>query len=245
MKKISVLVKQVFMTTLLLGITVSANAQEFIASEDDTTVMTEYNDGQLWAYRQIGDFVVGMSNHIEKDDYGDNYQIMICIKNLSENSSLFDPSLVTSTLINKKDETEELKVYTYEQYMKKVKNSQAFTSALTRISNGLNVMTAGRETTRSTKHNGKESRTEVHTTYNSGAASAACIAASTNIMTQSKMMADDRKTISQGYLKKTTIHPDEGIMGYMNIKHQKGLTMTVNIPIEGQVFSFDWDIAKK
>jgi hypothetical protein len=39
--------------------------------------------------------------------------------------------------------------------------------------------------------------------------------------------------------------PEEGIIGYMNIKHRKGVRMTVNIPIEGQIFSFDWDIAKK
>ena len=51
--------------------------------------------------------------------------------------------------------------------------------------------------------------------------------------------------ISQGYLKQITIHPNEGIIGYMNIKHKKGVHMTVNIPIEGQVYSFDWDVSKK
>ncbi len=59
------------------------------------------------------------------------------------------------------------------------------------------------------------------------------------------MMSDDKKTISQGYLKLTTVHPDEGIIGYMNIKHRKGVRMTVNIPVDGQVFSFDWDVSKK
>lgn len=49
-------------------------------------------------------------------------------------------------------------------------------------------------------------------------------------------MSDDKKTISQGYLKLTTVHPEEGIIGYMNIKHRKGVRMTVNIPIEGQIF---------
>lgn len=84
-----------------------------------------------------------------------------------------------------------------------------------------------------------------NTAYNYAAASAANMAATTQIMTLGKMMSDDKKTISQGYLKLTTIHPEEGIIGYMNIKHRKGVCMTVNIPIEGQIFSFDWDIAKK
>lgn len=50
----------------LLGFSFSVNAQDFIAAENDTTVMSEYNDGRLWAYRQIGDFVVGMTNYEEK-----------------------------------------------------------------------------------------------------------------------------------------------------------------------------------
>lgn len=58
-------------------------------------------------------------------------------------------------------------------------------------------------------------------------------------------MADDRNTKSQGYLRITTIHPNEGIIGYMNVKRKNGLLMTVNIPVGGQVYSFDWDVTKK
>ena len=31
----------------------------------------------------------------------------------------------------------------------------------------------------------------------------------------------------------------------MNIKRKRGTTMTINIPINGQVYSFDWDVTKK
>jgi hypothetical protein len=235
-----------YLTTLLLGISISANAQVFVAAENDTTVQTEYNDGRLWAYRQIGDFVVGMTNYVVKSDYGKNYQILIFIKNLSETSALFDPSLVTSTLTDKRGETERMKVFTYEQYMKKVKNQQAWAMALTGFSTGLNAGMAGYQTTYTTIYGaGGMPYTQVHTTYNYAAASAANMAASTQLMTLSKLMSDDKKTISQGYLKLTTIHPNEGIIGYMNIKHRKGVRLTVNIPIEGHVFSFDWDVTKK
>lgn len=235
-----------FLIVLLFGITCSVNAQEFVAAENDTTVLTEYNDGRLWAYRRIGDFVVGMTNYVEKSDYGKNYQILIFIKNLSETSALFDPSLVTSTLTDKQGKTDGMKVFTYEKYMKKVKNQQAWTMALTGFSAGLNAGMAGYQTTHSTTYAaGRMPYTQVHTTYNYAAASAANMAASTQMMTLSKLMSDDKKTISQGYLKLTTVHPDEGIIGYMNIKHRKGVRLTVNIPIEGQVFSFDWDVTKK
>ena len=53
----------------LIAISCSVQAQDFLAAENDTTVLTEYNDGRLWAYRQIGDYVVGMTNYVEKDDY--------------------------------------------------------------------------------------------------------------------------------------------------------------------------------
>lgn len=87
-----------YLIALLLGITISVNAQEFIAAENDTTVMSEYNDGRLWAYRQINDFVVGMTNYEEKDDYGKYYQIAIFIKNLGDTPVTFEPKQITSVL---------------------------------------------------------------------------------------------------------------------------------------------------
>ena len=71
------------------------------------------------------------------------------------------------------------------------------------------------------------------------------MAAQNQIMTLGMMMENDKKFKEQGYLRKTTIHPNEAIIGYINIKQKRGLTMTVNIPINEQVFSFNWDVAKK
>ena len=230
----------------LFAISNAAIAQTFVADESDTTVMTEYNDGRLWAYRQLGDFVVGMTTYVDKDGYGKNYQILLFIKNLGDSSVTFDPSLVTSKLYNKNDEEQEMKVFTYERYMKKVKNAQALALALTGFSAGLNAGMAGYQTTYTTSYgaNGMP-YTHVHNTYNYAAASAANMVASTQVMTLGMMMSNDKKTISQGYLKMTTIHPDEGIIGYMNIKHKKGKRMKVNIPVDSYVFSFDWDVSKK
>lgn len=42
-----------------------------------------------------------------------------------------------------------------------------------------------------------------------------------------------------------TVHPGEGIIGYMNIKRKRGQMMTVNIPVGDSVYSFDWDVAKR
>ena len=52
-------------------------AQKFMNNDMDTTVIMEYNNGYLWIYHGAGDFVVGMTNNEEQDDYGSYYQISI------------------------------------------------------------------------------------------------------------------------------------------------------------------------
>ena len=54
-----------------------------------------------------------------------------------------------------------------------------------------------------------------------------------------------KKVKEQGYLKKTTIHPGESIVGYMNIKRKKGGLLTVEIPVGKDAYLFDWDVSKK
>lgn len=229
----------------ILSLASSLKAQTFVKAENDTTVMSEYNDGRIWAYRQIGDFVVGMTNYEEKDDYGKYYQIAIFIKNLGEASTTFDPAQVTSSLYTKQGDSLKLQVYTYDEYMKKVKTAQAWSMALLGFSAGMNAGMAGYQTSYTTSSGvGGIPYTQVQTTYNYAAASTANMAATTQMMTLSKLMADDRNTKSQGYFKITTVHPGEGIIGYMNIKRRRGVSMTVNIPVGEQVFSFDWDVRK-
>ena len=230
----------------LLFLASSIKTQTFIKAENDSTVMSEYNDGRIWAYRQIGDFVVGMTNYEAKDDYGKYYQIAIFVKNLGEESITFDPDMVTSSLYTNRGNTIKLQVYTYEEYMKKVKNAQTWSMALLGFSAGMNAGMAGYQTTYTTTYGaGRMPYTQVHTTYNHAAATAANIAATTQMMTLSKLMADDRNTKSQGYLKITTVHPGEGIIGYMNIKRKKGELMKVNIPVGGFEYKFDWDVNRK
>lgn len=232
---------------LLMMLPLAVFADSFLNPiKNDTNVISEYNDGKLWVYRQIRDFVVGVANYEEKDDYGKYYQIIIFIKNLGESPITFDPDKVTSSLCTKRGDTLKLQVYTYDEYMKKVKNAQALSMAIFGFAAGINAGMAGHQTAyTSTYGAGGMPYTQAHTTYNYAAASAANIAATTQMMILSKLMADDRNTKSQGYLKITTIHPGEGIIGYMNIKRKRGTSMTVNISINEQAFSFDWEIIKK
>ena len=231
---------------LLLSIAYSMSAQEILVADNDTTVLTEYHDGHLWAYRQIGEYVVGMTNYEQKDSYGKYYQIAIFIKNLGNESTTFDPEGITSDLYRKSGDTLALEVYTYDEYMRKIKNAQAASMLILGFSSGLNAGMAGYQTTYTTAYGaGYMPYTHISTTYNAAAASMATTAATTQMLTLGKLMSDDRNTKSQGYLKKNTIHPNEGIIGYMNIKRKKGRIMTVNIPVNGNIYSFDWNVSKK
>ena len=237
--------KQNICVVIFLLLSTICKAQTFIYPQNDS-ILTEYNDGKFWAYLNKNDFVVGLSCFEEKDDYGKYYHLDIFIKNLSETPIVFQPDSVHSNLLTKKDDTLKLEVYTNEEYQKKIKRSQAWAMALYGISAGINAGTAGYSTSYSTSYSSNGyAYTTITNHYDANAAYQANLVANAQIATYGKLMTDERVTKEQGYLKKNTIHPNEGIVGYMNIKRKKGNILTINIPINGNVYSFELDVNKK
>ena len=90
----------------------------------------------------------------------------------------------------------------------------------------------------------RELKLKMPINYTPNAAYQANLVANALIATYGKMMADERVTKEQGYLKKNTIHPNEGIIGYMNIKRKKGHILTINISISGYIYPFELDVNK-
>lgn len=231
---------------ILSGISIMCYAQNFLMSDNDSTVITEYNDGKLWAYKNMNGYNVGLTCYETKDSYGRYYQIQIYIDNTNSQDVIFDPDKVNANLINKKGDTISLEVYTNEEFQKKVEVAQIFTMALYGASSGLNARNAGYSTSYSTTYspNGYAYRTTT-THYNPNAAYQATLAANAQMATYGKMMADERVAKEQGYLKKNTIHPNESIVGYMNIKRKRGCKLIINVPLDGYVYTFEWDVEKK
>ena len=206
----------------LVCVSVVSKAQTFIQSEKDSTVMTEYNNGNLWAYKNANGLAVGLTVYETKDDYGKFYRIDIFVKNQCDSSVIFIPEDVTSLLLTNSEDTSQLIVYTNETFQKKIRRKQNWTMALYGFSAGLSAGSTGYSTSYSTSYasNGF-AYTTVTNHYDANAAYQANMAASNQIITLGKMMDDDREIREEGYLKKTTIHPNEGLMGYMNIKRKK------------------------
>lgn len=131
-----------------------------------------------------------------------------------------------------------MKVYTSESFQKMIRNKQMWAEALTGFANGLNAGMARYSTSYvSTPYGGY-----TVSTYNPGNAAVANMIATNQMMEMGKQMENDRRIRDEGYLKKNTIHPGEGIVGYMFVKKQKGVTMEVQIPVNGFVFDYKWNI---
>lgn len=236
--------KSILLLIALLSVNV-INAQEIIRIDNDSTFFTDYRDGEEWAYSTKGNFMIGLNNKSINDDYGKFYQISIYIHNLGSNSYTFDPATIRSELYKSNGDTLQLTVYTNESFQKKIKKTQNWAMALTAFSNGLNSGMAGYQTTYTTQRVGNYTYTTPVTTYNHAAASTAQIAANTQMAVMEQQMKDDRVVREEGYLKKNTIYPDEAIVGFMNIKRKKGDVLKVEIPIDGELFYFIWDVSKK
>lgn len=235
-----------FIYIIILALfSIMCNAQIFMYPENDS-ILTEYNDGKMWAYQNKNNFIVGVTCFEEKDDYGKYYQLNIFIKNSSNSPIIFQPDNIYSNLLTKKNDTIQLEVYTNDEYQKKIKRSQAWAMALYGISAGLNAGTAGYSTSYSTSYSPNGfAYTTITQHYDANASYQANIASTNQILTLGQMMENNRTIREQGYLKTTTVYPGEAIVGYMNIKRKKGKLLTVSIPIKDYIYSFSWDVKKK
>lgn len=148
--------------------------------------------------------------------------------------------------MQRKNDTLELKVYTNEEFQKKIERDQAWAMVLYGVAAGLNASMAGYTTSYSTTYSSGGS---IYTTatqhYNPNAVSQANLATTNQILTLGQVMENDRVIREQGYLKKTMIYPNEAIVGYMNIKRKKGSVLTINVPVNNHIYSFDWNVNKK
>lgn len=229
----------------------------------------KYRDGEAWPYYNKNGIMIGMTNN-EVRDYGKYFQIPIIIANNSIHPIDFDPSNITAFLTDKKGNEQILKVYSAEEYMKKVRRSQNWAMALNGLAEGLAASNAGYSTsTTSSSYRGYSSSygtasafgsggyaygnysgnssyygssSSTTTSYNGAAAYQAQVIASNRIAAYDNALLSERAAKNEGYLKKTTIYPGETITGYINIGRKKGSTMTINI--NGAIYEFPWNIGK-
>lgn len=225
----------------LFAIISMANSQTLMKPENDSTFVTEFRDDNEFGFIAKDSVIVGVSCNILKDDYGSYYQLNILIQNLTDSAFVFEPSGVKADLVTKSDEYEEMKVYTAQSLQKKIRRAQLWNSIAMGLSAGLSAASAGYSNSYvSTPYGGYTVQT-----YNAGNAAMANMLATNQMIMMGKQMENDRKVRDEGYLKKNTIRPGEGVYGYMLVKKQRGKEMNVVIPVNGRNFSYSWSLVKK
>ena len=229
----------------------------------------EYQRGEAWPYYNKNGIMLGMTNNQVKD-YGKWFQIPIVISNNSLFPVDFDPTEIRAVLVDKNGTERELRVYSANDYMKKVRRSQNWSMALAGLAEGMAAASAGysSSTTNST-YNGYSSTygsasaygsggyahgtysgnttyhgssTSTTTSYNGLAAYQAQVIASNRMADYQDALLSERQAKDEGYFKLTTVNPGETVSGYVNIERKKGQTLYIYVKINDAVYTFPWNV---
>ena len=216
-------------------------AQKFISETNDSTLVTEYNNDRLWAYRNIEGITVGTASGVFKDEYDTYYQIGLFIHNNSESPITFNPEEVYARFLTNKGDTADLDVYTHEKLQKKIKRSQGLSFILGSIAGGFIGGFASITTgTRMYPGNGNAGASSV--VYNADAENQPDAAVNVPMQTIGTMLQSGSDIRDEGYLKLNTIHPGSAILGFMNVKFKQGRRLRLEVVVGNRTFSYLWDI---
>ena len=239
------ILKLLFVFTAMIVFPLGNFAQTLIEPNEDSTFVKEYRNDEEWGIIAKNGFVVSMGNKFVKDDYGKFYHLQIIVQNLTNEAYTFEPDSITALVIKKNSVEYPMKVYLAKGFQKKIKNEQAWAQFFLGIASGINISQASYQTSYvPTTGYGGYTYMQPVTTYNASGAAIANMMATNQMMDMAKQMEIGRKVRDEGYLKKNTIHPGEGIAGYMNVKRDKGVQMTVIVPVKGEKYVFKWNISK-
>lgn len=225
-----------------------------------TEQRTEYKNGIMWScYDKDG--VAIFVNNTQIKDYGRYFCISIMVANNSMYPIDFNPAKVYASFVDKKGRAFDLKVFSSDEYMDRVRRRQNWSMALMAFAEGMAASNAGYSTsTTNTTYSGHSSSygsrgyrygnysgysTSTTTAYNGAAAYQARVIASNRVAAYNSSLLEDREIKKEGYLRRTTIYPGETIAGYINVERRNGQEMILSINIEGAMYVYYWSIGKE
>ncbi len=196
-----------------------------------------YSDGELWQMAYQNGIGMAVSYSVVKD-YGKWYKIELIVRNDSETEFEFDPVINLSAA---SDDDSYLKVWSSEEYMKKVKRAQSWGMAALALTSGLSAGTAGYSTYSGTVYNTYGTSYFSGTGYNAGAAF--------NANMQSQMLISEQRILNElnnkikrsEYMKRNTVFIGQSIAGYILVKYRAGSRLRIRANISGAHFEFIWE----
>ena len=243
------------------------NIDDFIKSTPIKEHGYSLKDGNLIFYYKHKGMSISMTL-FRDNSYGDYYQVWINIQNFTNKNLLLAPDrIISKTFIKKTGEFKDLKILTYEEYMKKVKRSQSWQNFAVSFGNSLAASNAGYSysTTnssvtgvtnsyssasgyvgntygyaigRSSSYSTAYGRSST-TSYNGAVAYEARQNANAQTNTYIANQYQIKNRLSEGYVKANTLANQTEFMGYFNIQFVKTDNLRIEIPINGETYIFD------
>lgn len=161
---------------------------------------------------------------LRNKNYGNYWEVQFDIKNYSGNSILFNPNLITATMVKNPSKINEcyvepLQVYSFAEYSKKIKRKQTWESIGFGIAQGLSSLSYG-------------------TNYNRDVANVARLMAIQNSMILDMQQNTIRERLEYGYAKMNTLRDRTEYSGHINIRYQKTDNLKLTFRIGKENYSF-------
>lgn len=209
----------------------------------------DYRDGIPWQFYFKNGVTVALTNSVVRD-YGKWHRIDLSITNNSLTPIEFTPeeSIVAYSL----DETEptdsvsSLKVWSCDEYLKKVNRQQTWAAVLLGVSEGLASAGAGYSTSYTTGYSSTDGYASYSTTtYNPSAAYQANMASAARVANFGQAMEEEQNVKRMGYLKRNTIYPGETVTGFVHVEWLRGTRVFFIVTIEDAEYLFEWNFDRK
>ena len=205
----------------------------------------EYRDGTPWEVYFKNGITLALTNTILRE-YGKWHRIDLIVSNHSLTPIEFTPEFCSAYSINAQGLVSYQKVWTCDEYMKKVTQAQTWAAIAMGICEGIATAGAGYSTSTTTGYNSLGGfSTYTTTTYNASSAYLAHAASQQRIANFGQALQDEKNIKQIGYLKKNTIYPGESISGYILVERIKGERIIFTINIESAEYLYEWGFNKK
>ena len=208
-----------------------------------------YHDGRPWQFYFKNGITVALSNSVVRD-YGKWHRIELSITNNSLTPIDFIPERdITSFSMDDNaapDSIRTLKVWSCDEYLKKVNRHQTWAAVLVGLSEGLATAGAGYSTSYTTGYS-SDGGFSTYTTrsYSPAAASMASMASAERVANFGLAMEQEQNVKRMGYLKRNTIQPGETVTGFVHVDWKRGTRVYFIIDIEGAQYIYEWGFDRK
>ncbi|MCD8289428.1 MAG: hypothetical protein LUC26_05905 [Prevotella sp.] len=214
-------------------------------------VQVEYIDDLPWITYNKNGVSIGM-NLSNKDYYR---QVSIIIANNSMFPIDIGSDNISGIYTSPKGKEKALRIRSFTEYSQKLQQDNAWNKFFAGIGEYLSTKNVGTSVSQTTSAYGgttgsgrtySGATASVTTSYDATAAYQARITASNRMTAYGEALDADRKVREEGYLKRTTLHPGETIIGYVVTafwtNNGAAGIYAVDVDINGVIYPFRWEI---